>query len=161
MSRRKRVLTSRGVKPLIPYQHGFENFQLFGCFSAIDAESFLLELPQCNGEPFQLYLDHFSTQRPEEFKIVFLDNGAFHHLKSLVLPSNIALIFLPPYCPELNAAENIWRHLKDALGIGLSTTLEQLSNRVKTLINTLPPEQIKSITAYQYYLNAMMTAFSV
>jgi transposase len=41
-----------------------------------------------------------------------LDNGAFHKSKALVIPENIGLIFLPPYSPELNPAENIWAFFK-------------------------------------------------
>lgn len=161
MSRLRRVLTLRGVKPLVPYQHRFKNFYLFGCFSPLNGDSFLLELPECNSDSFQLYLNEFSTQKPDEFKIMFLDNGTFHHTKTLSIPANITLMFLPPYSPELNPAEKIWRHLKDALGNALSKSLDELSDKLKNLINALTPEQIKSITAYRYYLDAMMTTFSV
>lgn len=161
MSRRRGVLTLRGIKPLIPYQHSFKNFYLFGCFSPKDGHSFLLELPQCNTEAFQCYLEQFSGQKPEEFKIIVLDNGAFHQAKSLVIPHHIALLFLPPYSPELNPAEKIWRHLKDALGNHLAKTLDQLSDTLKNRINAFTPEQVKPITAYSFYLNAMMTTFYV
>jgi len=43
---------------------------------------------------------------------VILDNGAFHKAGQLVIPENIALIFLPPYSPELNPAEKVWWVLK-------------------------------------------------
>lgn len=161
MARLRRMLTLRGVKPLIPYQHSFANFYLFGCFSPITGDSFLLELPQCNAETFQCYLEQFSRHKPEEFKIVVLDNGAFHHAKSLLIPDNIAFVFLPPYSPELNPAEKMWRWLKDSLGNGLSKTLDVLSDKLKSLIQALQAEQIKSITAYHFYLHAMMTTFSV
>jgi transposase len=32
-----------------------------------------------------------------EFKILLLDNGAFHKAKRLIIPDNIALVFIPPY----------------------------------------------------------------
>ncbi len=38
----------------------------------------------------------------------FRNNAAFHKAKSLQLPDNIELMFLPPYSPELNPAEEIW-----------------------------------------------------
>lgn len=161
MSRLRRVLGVPGVKPLIAYQHRFKNFYLFGCFSPVNGASFMLELPECSSNAFQVYLQHLSMQRREEFKILFLDNGAFHHAKNLVIPPNIALIFLPPYCPELNPAEKLWRHLKDALGNTLYKTLDALSDKLKYLINALTAKQVKSITAYSYYLDAIMTTFSV
>lgn len=51
----RRVLTLRGVKPLLPYQHRFENFYLFGAYSPISGDHFTLELPACNSDGFQLY----------------------------------------------------------------------------------------------------------
>ena len=162
MSRLTRVLTLRGVKPLVPYQHRFENFYLFGAFSPITGSSFLLELPSCTTANFQLYLNQFSSQWPDELKIVFLDNGRFHHSKALVIPHNIVLLFLPPYSPELNPAEKIWRHLKDALGNNLFKTLDELSDQLQTLIQlTLQPATIISITAYQYYTHAFITTFII
>jgi len=69
-------------------------------------------MPGCNSDNFQIFLNEFSLQNPTEFKIIVLDNGAFHKAKALIIPGNIALIFLPPYSPELNPAENIWAILK-------------------------------------------------
>jgi len=100
-----RALTAKAVKPICPFQQKFQSLYLFGAFSPINGKSFLLEMPHCNGDNFQLYLNELSLQIPEEFKMIVLDNGAFHKAKKLSIPGNIALIFLPPYSPELNPAE--------------------------------------------------------
>ena len=42
-----------------------------------------------------------------------MDNAAVHYAKKLTIPENIALYFLPAYCPELNPAERVWQYLKD------------------------------------------------
>jgi transposase len=39
-----------------------------------------------------------------------LNNGAFHKAKSLTIPHNIGLIFLPLYSPELNTAGKYGLH---------------------------------------------------
>jgi len=57
----------------------------------------VMELPYCNGDNFQIFLNELSNKNPTDFKIVVLDKGRFHKSKSLVIPDNIALIFLPPY----------------------------------------------------------------
>ena len=84
----RRILTIKGVKPLIPYQHKFNNFYLFGAYSPLTGTHFTLELPKCNTECFQVYLDEFSKEKPDEFKIIILDNGAFHKAAELMIPSN-------------------------------------------------------------------------
>mgnify|MGYP006159890607 CR=1 FL=1 len=156
----RRVLTLRGVKPVVPYQHRFDNFYLFGAYSPINGEHFTLELPQCNTSCFQLYLDAFAKQTPDEFKVVVLDNGAFHHSKALRVPDNIALLFLPPYSPELNPAEKIWRHLKDALANRVFNTLDQLADKLQNLIQqNLIPHTVISITAFNYYIQAFNAIF--
>jgi len=41
-----------------------------------------------------------------------LDGASSHKCKELKVPDNIALVFLPPYSPELNPAEQIWNRLR-------------------------------------------------
>ena len=160
MSIQRRVLTLRGIKPLVPYQHRFENFYLFGAYAPVSGDHFTLELPQCNTACFQLYLNEFSKQRSNELKILILDNGAFHHSKALSVPDNIALLVLPPYAPELNPAEKIWRHLKDQLANTLFKTLDHLSDHWQSIIqNSLLPDTIISITAYNYYIHDFLNIF--
>lgn len=155
----RKVLTIKGVKPLTTYQHKFKNFYLFGAFSPITGTQFTLELPKCNSDWFQLYLDEFSLQNPDEFKILFLDNGAFHKAKELDIPPNIQLFFIPPYSPELNPAEKMWRYFKDRIANEVFKTLDDLSLRLSQLIVDLKNETIKSITAYDYYINSYHAVF--
>ena len=41
-----------------------------------------------------------------------IDGAGYHGAARLVVPSNITLIRLPPYAPELNPVENIWEYLR-------------------------------------------------
>ena len=151
LSIHRRCLTAKGVKPIISYQHRFKNFYLFGAYSPVNGDHFTLEFPYCNSPCFEQYLDEFSKQNPEEFKILLLDNGAFHKAKDLAIPGNIALLFLPPYSPELNPAEWIWRHLKDRLANITFETLEDLSDKVCSLVKNLTADVILSITGWDLY----------
>lgn len=159
MTIQRRILTVKGIKPLQPYQHKFKNLYLYGAFSPVTGTQFTLELPQCNTDCFQLYLDEFSRQMPDEFKIIILDNGAFHKAAHLKVPENIALLFIPPYTPELNAAEKIWRYLKDAIATQVFATLECLSERLCNEVRALSAATIKSITGYQLYLDNFNDVF--
>jgi transposase len=76
---------------------------------------------------FQLYLDEFSKVKPEEFKIIVLDNGAFHKAKSLKIPANTALLFFPPYSPELNPAEKMWQQYKREFANKLFNSLDEIT----------------------------------
>ncbi len=67
-----------------------------------------------NADNFLLFLDLFSLQLSNEFKIMILDNITFHKAKSLTMPDNIGLIFLAPCSQALNPTENVWAILKRA-----------------------------------------------
>ena len=110
----------------------------------------MLEMPNCNAVNFQIFLDEFSKQNPTEFKIVTLDNGAFHKAKSLQIPENIVLIFLPPYSPELNPAENVWARLKRTFTNGFFKTLDELSEFICTTTKTINTENVKSTCRFSY-----------
>jgi transposase len=143
-------LTAKGIKPKCKFQQVFLSTYLFGSFSPITGDSFLLELPYCNGNTFQIYLDLFSKQNPDELKLLVLDNGAFHKAKSLVVPDNIILIFLPPYSPELNPAEKIWQQFKRMFTNQFFKTLQELEAFVSTLAKCLSKNSIISICSYGY-----------
>src|ERR1700694_2905926 len=40
------------------------------------------------------------------------DGAGYHTSGDLAVPSNISLILLPPYSPELNPVENLWHYLR-------------------------------------------------
>ena len=139
---------------MCPYEHRFDNTWLFGAFSPLNGAHLILELPQCNSEMFQLFMDELSQQDKEEFKIVVLDNGAFHHAKGLVIPPNMHLLFLPPYSPELNPAEKVWWMLKRELKMRHFKSLEQLQQALNEAIKKVCTEQvIKQLTAFACYQN--------
>jgi transposase len=128
---------------------------LFGAFSPLNGDKFLLEMPECNAGTFQIYLCEFAKHNPDVFKLIVLDNGAFHKAKSLKIPENIALIFLPPYSPELNPAEKIWATVKRKITNKLHKTLEELSEFITTATNELSEKIVKSICSYSYIFDAI------
>lgn len=149
-TRAGKTLTARGVKPKCKFQQVFISTYLFGSFSPITGDHFKLEMPQCNSVTFQIYLDEFSKQRETELKVIVLDNGAFHKAKSLKIPENIILIFLPPYSPELNPAEKIWAKFKRSFSNQFFKTIEDLTEFVCYISKTLIDEDVKSICRYNY-----------
>lgn len=53
---------------------------------------------------------------PNEQLLLVGDNVSYHKTQGSVkypLPDNISLIFLPPYSPEMNYQENVWKSSKD------------------------------------------------
>jgi transposase len=112
---RRRRLTASGVQPVGVVPHVFEWFYVYGAVEPTTGERFFLELPDLNVERFQLFVKAFAEAFPDGLNLLLLDNSGAHPAQRLALPANIRLVFLPPYCPELNPIERVWRDLKDAL----------------------------------------------
>ena len=111
-TRAGRMLTAQGVKPVCTCHQVFQSTYLFGAFAPITGDCFLMEMPQCNADCFQIFLNELSIEKQGQLNIMVLDNGAFHKAKKLNIPENILLVFLPPYAPELNPAEKMWAKFK-------------------------------------------------
>lgn len=112
----------------------------------------MLNLPVCNADCFQIFLNEFSQSRPDELKAVVLDNGAFHKAKKLIIPENIILIFLPPYSPELNPAEKMWQKFKRNFTNKLFNTIEDVEEFVCKQAQENTNESTKSICSYEYII---------
>ncbi len=65
-----------------------------------------------NTETMSRFLKQVSETHDEDFIVMVLDGAPSHRGKELEVPENIALVFLPPYSPELNPAEQIWNVLR-------------------------------------------------
>lgn len=138
------------MKPICIFQQVFKSCYLFGAFSPITGAHFEMEMPNCNTDTFQVFLNEFSKENPLEFKIMLLDNGAFHKSTRLKIPDNIHLLFIPPYSPELNPAEKIWWKMKRAFSGKLHKTLEQVGEFLDDQSALLTENVVKSICANDY-----------
>lgn len=155
------MITAKGIKPVAPFLHRFDTLYLFGAFSPITGSDYLFEMPCCNSTTFQIFLNAMAADNPSEFKILILDNGAFHHARRLKIPGNIALIFLPPYSPELNPAEKMWRYIKDRVSMIAYESIEKLQDQIATVAKQIDPTLVKSICGNQFYKKIFNSAFNV
>lgn len=147
-------MTAKGIKPICDFHHVYQSLWLFGAFSPKTGDHFELELPFCNTEYFQVFLNEFSENNLDEFKILLLDNGTFHKTKTLIIPENIALVFIPPYSPELNPAEKIWWKMKREFTGKLHHTLDNISDFIQNQVDILTKEQVKSICQFEYIISS-------
>ena len=153
-----RRITGLGVKPVGPWQWKFEAFWLYGAVDPWSGESFILEFSHADTACFQCFLEELSARYAHEFHIIHLDRGRSHTAKKLEIPDNILLLFQPPYSPELNPIERLWQHLKKDLRWQLFSTLEQLRERIKSLLNQLTHEVVLSLTGWDYIRDALSVA---
>ena len=75
-----------------------------------------------------LHLAAISAQvAPGYHAALLIDQAGWHMSVKLIVPSNITVVPLPPKCPELNPAENVWQFIRD----------NWLSNRVFTCYDNI------------------------
>ncbi len=64
-------------------------------------------------------LEGIRSDYPDQKEIVIiLDNAKYHHANSVsdrAKELNITLVFLPPYCPNLNLIERVWKFMKKTI----------------------------------------------
>jgi transposase len=49
----------------------------------------------------------------DEHAVPVLDRAGWHRARKLVVPSNVTLVWLPPYSPQLNPVERVWLFLRE------------------------------------------------
>ena len=153
----RRRITARGVQPVATVIHQFDNFYLYGAVEPTTGASFFLELPYLNSRAFQQWLDGFAAAFPQSLNMLILDNGAGHKAKAVCWPSNVVPILLPPYSPELNPMERLWRDLKDKLADVRAKTLIELSDALCSIIQTYTNATLQSLTSFAYFVQAVAT----
>lgn len=156
----RRVLTALGIKPVGPVQWNFQSFYLYGVVEPLSGESFFLEFSHLDAKCFQLFLDEFSKAFPDSLNVIQLDNGRFHSAKSLVIPDNIVLLFQPPYSPDTNPIERVWRFMKDKLCWMALKNLDELREKVDEILQSLSPSQVASLTGFDFILSALKVVSS-
>jgi len=148
-----KCLSVVGKRPLVNYQHRFENTYLWGSYSPITGDQFVWEINGVDNKIFERYLEEFSKHNHNEYKIVVIDNAAFHSTKNIKVPENIYLLRIPPYCPELNPCEQVWQYIKKRFKNKTFGTIEQLKTWLGGMVREMDKEIIKSITANHHYKN--------
>lgn len=152
----RRRITAKGIKPIQKVQFQFQSYYLYGAVEPLTGESFFLELPGLNGVCFQVFLNELSTFHTDDFMIMLIDNASAHKAKKLVMPDNIVLMPLPPYCPELNPIERLWQYIKSKIDFTLHKTLEALKQNVADILKEKCTDSVvASITGYSYIVDAV------
>ena len=80
---------------------------------------------------------------------IILDNARTHHAKIVEKACeilNINLIFLKPYCPDLNPIEDVWRKIK-------SKVYKSMYKNLNELIQIFEDEFYKIIDLTSFYTN--------
>lgn len=108
-----RQWAKKGSRPRQPVDQRYDSAYVFGAVCPVRDTGAALVLPYANTDAMQQHLEAIAKKVVAgAHAVVLLDKAGWHTTPKLKLPPNISLLFLPPACPELNAAENIWQYLR-------------------------------------------------
>ena len=144
----------KGIRPSVPCHHIREYRYAYGAVEPATGDSFFLVLPYCNSDWMSVFLDELSKQFPDDLILLCCDGAAWHKAKKLQIPDNIELFYIPPYTPEMNPIEQIWKELRK-LGFRneVFATLEKVVDRLCDTICALTNDTIRSITGRDWIIN--------
>ncbi len=154
----RRKLTACGVKPIGSIQWQFIYRWLYGLVEPSSGDHFLLEFSHLDSVCFERFLEQFSTTYPDDLHVIQVDNAGAHVAETIEIPDNIVLLFQPPYSPEVNPIGRVWLELKRYVQWQHFTNLEDLQNKVSQWVAQLTPEQIKSLTQWDWIVDALCVA---
>jgi transposase len=106
-----------------------------------------------------VFLEQFSRELlPGVHAVLVWDQAGFHTAKALQVPTNVTILPLPPYSPELNPIENLWHYLRSHYWSNRSyedyDTLSQTATAAWQKA-CLDPDLVRSVCAAPYLDNAI------
>ena len=142
-----------GIRPTVTAQMVRQYLYGYIAVCPLDGSMASLVLPEVNAESMSVFLNEVSLCYPTEHVVMIMDQAGWHKAKSLVVPENITLFWLPPYSPELNPVEHLWDEIREKwfhnrAFASLDTVQDQLVCALRHLLSN--PELVKSITCFDW-----------
>ena len=145
----------KGIRPSVPCHHIREYRYAYGAVEPITGDSCFLVMPYCNTVCMNVFLRELSVQFSDDVIMLCCDGAAWHKSRTLEIPDNIVLFYIPPYTPEMNPVEQIWKELrKIGFHNEVFATLEKVVDRLCEAICSLSPERITSVTCRSWIIEA-------
>lgn len=107
----------KGERKEIPTNTGRQRLNLSGAFDIFSKKVLVQEDSSLNAESIIAFLNSLEAVYPEMSKIhVFCDNARYYKNKEVtahLVHSKIEMHFLPPYSPNLNPIERLWKLMNE------------------------------------------------
>lgn len=138
----------------LPSFSGWKRKHIIGAINLKDLQVVTTDNPKVNGDYIIEFLKELKAQNQDKSKIYLIcDNAGYHRskkVKEYLADKQIELVFLPPYSPNLNPIERLWKFMHSivtnnrfysdfkSFSSSLMNFFDQISKykeRMKTLIN--------------------------
>jgi DDE superfamily endonuclease len=109
----RRCWAPLGMRPTVGARLQRKYLYAFSAVSPHDGVMDSLVLPWVSAQMMSMFLQEVAQRHADEFVVMVMDQAGWHVAGELVVPSNMRMVFLPPYSPELNPAEHLWEALRE------------------------------------------------
>lgn len=151
----KRCWCRKGFRPTVGKQIVREYTYAYGAFSPKDGVADFLILPSMDGQNMNIFLEEISLRHKEEYILLFCDKAPCHKEGALTIPRNIKIQYLPPYCPQLNPAENMWDEIREKFFTNLVfDSMDDVEDKVEEAMIYYDKnnEIVKSVTGFNWII---------
>ena len=133
-----RLWAETGTRPSAVQQQQYEYSYLFGAVCPSNGKTTALIMPFANKAAMTEHLRLISESTPKgRHSVVIVDGAGWHTLDTVSPFSNVSLIKLPPYSPELNPMEQVWQWLRQrCLSNRVFKDYEEIVEQVSEAWNT-------------------------
>lgn len=131
----------------------------YAAVSPLDGVLDTLILPSVNGVCMQMFMDEVASRHVEENILMVVDGAGWHRSEELHMPSNLRLLFLPAYAPELNPVEHLWDDLREkSFHNRVFDSIKSLEDHLEYALADFEKSHIrtKSITGWPWIINALL-----
>ena len=144
----------KGTRPSVPCHHIREYRYAYGAVDPVSGDSCFTVMPCCNTNCMNAFLSELSKTFQNDKIVLVCDGAAWHKSHTLIIPDNIELIFIPPYTPEMNPIEQIWREIRTrGFKNEVFATLDKVVDRLCKTICDLSSETVRSVTGRDWVLS--------
>lgn len=144
-----RRVWARGPRPTQPIWRGRSWTPVIGAAEPATGRFLSLVAGRLDAAWFGLFLALLAAEYAGERVVLVVDRAGWHTARSLAVPANVILWFLPPHSPELNPVEQVWGWLRGRSTRGrLFTALDRLVDERCVALNALAddPARVRSLT---------------
>ena len=125
---------------------------LYGIAEPLTGESFSEKYPRLNMNNFQDFMNRFAEKYKHCLNIIIGDRSRCHTSHNIEFHGNIIMIFIPPYRPEPNPVERLWKSMKDKIAEynEIYGDSEVPSNKISGIIREISDDIVKNLTFSSY-----------
>lgn len=141
----------KGSRTSIDIKLGFQNFYVYSATHINSGDHFSSIISNVDTMCMNAFLQEFAKYLGDKKVLMIMDQAGWHKSNNLKIPENIEIIYLPPYCPELNPVERLWGYIKsNTIKNVIYETITELEKTIYEFIKGLTSATIKSICSVHY-----------